>query len=166
MQSFVDKYLLFIDKLFFYKRNEANFAHLFYLIELFMNKRKVILCVDDEPMILKSLKIELTQVYGDTYTIELAESGEEALEILEELSLKKSDTLLVISDWLMPNMKGDEFLMKVHKDYPTIGKIMLSGQADPKAIERVRSQAMGAFISKPWNKEGLKQAINDNIKVA
>lgn len=131
-----------------------------------MNKRKIILCVDDEPMILKSLKTELSQVFGEQYLIELAESGEEALEILEELALSQNDTLLVISDWLMPNMKGDEFLMEVHKNYPKIGKIMLSGQADPQAIERVRSKAMGAFISKPWNKEGLKQAIVKHIHIA
>lgn len=131
-----------------------------------MKNRKIILCVDDEPIILKSLKIELAQVYGDTYLVETAESGEEALEVLEELELAKSDTLLVISDWLMPNMKGDEFLMEVHKRYPKIGKIMLSGQADSDAIERVRSEAMGAFIAKPWSKDGLKQAISKHINKA
>ena len=129
-----------------------------------MNNRKIILCVDDEPMILKSLKIELLQSYGDSYLIETAESAEEALEILEEFELTKTDTLLVISDWLMPNMKGDEFLMQVHKKYPKIGKIMLSGQADADAIERIRSEAMGAFMAKPWSKEGLKSAVSAHIE--
>lgn len=131
-----------------------------------MKKHKAILCVDDEPMILKSLKAELTHNLGSEYLIEVAESGEEALEIIEELHEKKIDTLLVISDWLMPNMKGDELLMKIHQKFPNMAKIMLSGQADASAIERVKSVAQGAFIAKPWKKEDLNNIVTgylDNV---
>lgn len=128
-----------------------------------MKKHKAILCVDDEPIVLKSLKAELSQNFGTEYLIEVAESGEEALEILEEFVEKEVDTLLIISDWLMPNMKGDELLIKVHQKFPNMAKIMLSGQADEKAIERVRSVAFGAFIAKPWNREQLKQAISQSL---
>ena len=125
-----------------------------------MKKHKAILCVDDEPMILKSLKAELTQTVGNDYLIEIAESGEEALEIIDELSQKGIDTLLVISDWLMPNMKGDELLMTIHQKFPNMAKIMLSGQADTNAIDRVKSIAQGAFIAKPWRKEDLNKLVN------
>jgi DNA-binding NtrC family response regulator len=125
-----------------------------------MKKHKAILCVDDEPMILKSLKAELTQSVGSEYLIEIAESGEEALEIIDELSQKGIDTLLVISDWLMPNMKGDELLMTIHQKFPNMAKIMLSGQADTNAIDRVKSIAQGAFIAKPWRKEDLNNLVN------
>jgi DNA-binding NtrC family response regulator len=125
-----------------------------------MKKHKAILCVDDEPMILKSLKAELTQTVGNDYLIEIAESGEEALEIIDELSQKGIDTLLVISDWLMPNMKGDELLMTIHQKFPNMAKIMLSGQADTNAIDRVKSIAQGAFIAKPWRKEDLNNLVN------
>jgi DNA-binding NtrC family response regulator len=125
-----------------------------------MKKHKAILCVDDEPMILKSLKAELTQSVGNDYLIEIAESGEEALEIIDELAQKGIDTLLVISDWLMPNMKGDELLMTIHQKFPNMAKIMLSGQADTNAIDRVKSIAQGAFIAKPWRKEDLNDLVN------
>jgi FixJ family two-component response regulator len=44
-----------------------------------------------------------------------------------------------------------------------MAKIMLSGQADEKAIERVRSVASGAFIAKPWDRERLKQAVTQSL---
>ncbi len=128
-----------------------------------MKKYKAILCVDDEPIILKSLKAELTQTFGQEYLIEVAESGEEALEIIEEFAQKSIDTLLVISDWLMPDMKGDELLATIHERFPNIAKIMLSGQADNQAIERVKSISHGTFVAKPWRKEELYKLINDSL---
>lgn len=128
-----------------------------------MKKNKAILCVDDEPIVLKSLKAELSQHFGNEYVIEVAESGEEALEILDDFVADKIDTLLIISDWLMPNMKGDELLIKVHQKFPNMAKIMLSGQADASAVERVHSLASGIFISKPWDREHLKQTVSQNL---
>lgn len=128
-----------------------------------MKKHKAILCVDDEPIILKSLKSELGQSFGSEYIIETAESGDEALEIIEELAEKQVDTLVVISDWLMPDMKGDELLMIIHQKFPSIAKIMLSGQADLQAIQRVESISQGSFMSKPWKKEDLNKLVNDNL---
>ena len=46
----------------------------------------VILCVDDEQMVLKSLEGQLLREFGDRYVIELAESGEEALELMDEMA--------------------------------------------------------------------------------
>lgn len=128
-----------------------------------MKKHKAILCVDDEPIVLKSLKAELGHNFGAEYIIEVAESGEEALDILDEFVGKGVDTLLIISDWLMPNMKGDELLMRVHQKFPKMAKIMLSGQADQKAIDRIRSEAAGAFIAKPWDRELLKRTITQSL---
>lgn len=128
-----------------------------------MKKHKAILCVDDESIVLKSLKAELGHNFGAEYIIEVAESGEEALDILDEFVGKGVDTLLIISDWLMPNMKGDELLIKVHQKFPNMAKIMLSGQADETAVERVKSLALGMFIAKPWNGEQLKEAINTTL---
>ena len=42
--------------------------------------RQVIICVDDERIVLRSLKAELQEAVGNDYTIEIAEGGEEALE--------------------------------------------------------------------------------------
>jgi CheY-like chemotaxis protein len=129
-----------------------------------MKKHQAILCVDDEPIILKSLRAELSYNFGNEYIIETAESGQEALEIIEELAEKNVHTLLIISDWLMPEMKGDELLLKVHQKFPNIAKIMLSGQADPQAIERIKSSAQGTFIAKPWKKDDLNKLVTESLK--
>ncbi len=126
---------------------------------------KAIVCVDDERIILDALKTQLKKRYGDNYIYEFAESGEEGLEILDDLLDDEIETIVIISDWLMPNMKGDEFLIKVHDKYPNIIKIILSGQADEKAIEKAKKQAsLSKFIHKPWENKQLFDAIESNMK--
>ena len=78
-------------------------------------KDKAILCVDDEKVVLDSLRDQLRAHFKDTVILEFAESSDEALEIIEELNEDEIKILLIISDWLMPGMKGDEFLIKIHQ---------------------------------------------------
>ena len=124
-------------------------------------KNKAILCVDDDPMILMSLKLQLTQSFDGQFIIETAESGEEALELIEFLGGRNIDTLLIISDWLMPKMKGDELLVKVKDRFPKVGQIMLSGQAQNDAVQNAfKNSNLRYFISKPWNKSDLVEKVN------
>ena len=76
-------------------------------------KKPTILCVDDEQIVLTSLIDQLIHYVGNNYSIEVAESGEEALEVLEELSKEGIEVPLIISDQIMPGMKGDELLIEV-----------------------------------------------------
>ena len=120
----------------------------------------VILCVDDEQVILKSLESQLIHEFGAKYHIELAEGGAEALELLDELSAEGFRTLVIISDWLMPEMKGDEFLIKAYEKFPHVLTLMLTGQVDHEAVERTRSEAnLYKLINKPWNATDLIGAI-------
>ncbi|MBE9042327.1 response regulator [Oscillatoriales cyanobacterium LEGE 11467] len=123
-----------------------------------------ILCVDDEATILKSLEIELQDAFGDMYLYEFAESADEALEIIEEFGEDDVRVLILVSDWLMPGMKGDEFLIKVHQIKPEIIKVMLTGQADEDAIERAKSQAnLYQYLQKPWKNEELIETIRSAL---
>jgi len=63
-----------------------------------------ILCVDDEPNVLKSLRRLFRSA---DYVIHLAESGAQGLEVLAEQAID-----LIISDMRMPQMDGAEFLTK------------------------------------------------------
>lgn len=129
-----------------------------------MNK-PVILCVDDEKIILESLKAQLRQAFKDAYVYEIAEDADEALELIQELSRLKTEISLVVSDWLMPGMKGDEFLIRVHQQFPKIIKIMLTGQADEIAIERVRVEAnLYHCLYKPWSAEELVVTIQSALE--
>lgn len=126
--------------------------------------KPVILCVDDEVVVLESLEIELQQAFDDTYLYEFAESATEALEIIDELQEQQVEILLIMSDWLMPGMKGDEFLIKIHNEYPKIVTILLTGQADRAAIERAKNQAnLHACLYKPWDHKEFVETIKSGL---
>jgi CheY-like chemotaxis protein len=126
--------------------------------------KAVILCVDDESVILKSLEIELQGAFGETYLYEFAESGDEALEIIDELNDEEVQLLIIVSDWLMPGMKGDELLIKVHQNYPKIHKVMLTGQADEQAVERAKQDAnLYRYLPKPWDSQELIETIRSAL---
>lgn len=125
-----------------------------------MNTIPIILCLDDERIVLDSLRGELLRNFGANYMYEFVESPAEAMEVIEEYYESNEVVILVISDWLMPEMKGDEFLIQLHKEYPGIVSIMLTGQADPQAIERAKREAnLFACIAKPWSEKELIESM-------
>ena len=125
----------------------------------------VLLCVDDEPIVLTALRDQLRRAYGSEYVIDVAESAEEALELLDELAGEGHRLLVIVSDWLMPGMKGDEFLVQAHRRFPTVVKIMLSGQAEQAAVDRARREAgLHEFLAKPWNAQELVKAIDQGLR--
>jgi CheY-like chemotaxis protein len=127
-------------------------------------KKNVILCVDDEKIILDSIKTQLKEKYGNSYLYETAESAMEAMEIIDELMADLDTRLVIITDWLMPVIKGDEFLILVHKKYPKALKIMLTGQADMESIERSKKHAnLFKCIRKPWSKSELISTIESGL---
>ncbi|MES2296252.1 MAG: response regulator [Pseudomonadota bacterium] len=127
-------------------------------------EKGILLCVDDEIIVLLALKDQLRQAYGDAHLIEAAESATEALELLGELVGDGYTPLVIISDWLMPGMMGDEFLIEAHQRFPRVVKVMLSGQADAAAVERVRRHAnLHEFMAKPWDDAALIRCINSGL---
>ena len=128
--------------------------------------KKAILCVDDEQVILTSLKKQLKKRLGNDYVYETAESAEEGLEILDELDEDQIDVLIIVSDWLMPDMKGDEFLIEAHQKFPKITKIFLSGQIEEEAVQRATEQAdLKAVLHKPWDEDELVNIIEKAIGI-
>ncbi|MEG4088932.1 PAS domain S-box protein [Microcoleus sp. Pol12B4] len=129
-----------------------------------MNNKPVIICVDDEPIILQSLKIELKKTLGEEHLLETAEGGEDALELIEELLAEGCEIVAVISDYLMPNIKGDELLKQIHRILPKTIKIMLTGQADLEAVANtIKYAKLYRYISKPWQSEDLKLTVKEAI---
>jgi len=126
--------------------------------------QQAILCVDDEPIILQSLQDQLEHHFGERYHYEFAESVNEAFEILHELHEVEFQVLMIISDWLMPGMRGDEFLINVHRRFPEIALIMLTGQADDASITRLHTLArLDAYLRKPWQEQELVRAIRSSL---
>ncbi len=126
--------------------------------------KKAVLCVDDENMILDSLKEQIENRMGDEYIYETAENAQEGLEVIEELVEDGTEVLIIVSDWLMPGIKGDEFLIEVHKRFPGIVKVMLTGQAQEEAIQNAKNKVnLHACLFKPWSEEDLINAIKSGL---
>lgn len=126
--------------------------------------KKIILCVDDEPIILNSLKQELSQYFSDSMIIEVAESGEEGLETIEFFRDKGKEVVVIISDYIMPQMRGDEFLIEAHRILPNCMKILLTGQASLEGVTNAVNQTnLYRYISKPWSTKDLLMTVESAI---
>jgi adenylate cyclase len=126
--------------------------------------KQAIICVDDEKTVLQSLKAELRDAFGRDYTIELAEGGKDALDLFDELQEDGYEIPLVISDYIMPDMKGDELLKRIHALSPKTLKIMLTGQADVEAVSNAVNYAkLYRYIAKPWRAEDLNLTVSEAL---
>jgi diguanylate cyclase (GGDEF)-like protein/PAS domain S-box-containing protein len=118
------------------------------------NFGRTLLLVDDEALLLTALKREL---HGMNYVLLTASSGKEALDILAE-----SDVQVILSDYSMPGMSGVELLAEARRLYPDSVRMVLSGYADIGAIiDSVNLGYIYKFISKPWNREQLREVVVD-----
>lgn len=128
-------------------------------------KKPVILCVDDEKIILTSLKEQLKRQFAADYHVETVESGEEALEVIEELRDTGVALLVVISDHIMPGIKGDELLKQIHLQSPKTLNILLTGQADATAVGNAVNYAnLYRYIAKPWEQRDLTMTVTEALR--
>ncbi|MDP2369661.1 response regulator [Rhodoferax sp.] len=117
-----------------------------------------VLCVDDEPSILRSLQWLLKKEFD----VKIATSGHEALSML-----RQNDFDVIISDQRMPGMMGSEFLREARKISPRSMRILLTGYSDLQAILRsVNDGEVFRFVSKPWSIKELPRLIADAATVA
>lgn len=118
---------------------------------------KILLLVDDEPNILHSLKREL-HIWASQRKLEI-EVSESAKHGLELLKTRACDTLMIISDLRMPEMKGSDFLLEVKRLYPEIITILLTGYSEPDEIAKVIREGVFSYMQKPWNSRELLMEV-------
>jgi DNA-binding NtrC family response regulator len=124
------------------------------------NGNPTILVVDDEEMVLNSMKAFFA--IESNYKLLTYTSALKAMEDLERNSLKVD---LVISDYQMPGMDGIAFLAKVKEMLPMVPRILLTGYADKEnAIEAINNVGLYQYIQKPWDNDDLKLAIRNGLE--
>ena len=117
----------------------------------------IVLFVDDEPNILKTLR---RLFMDEDYEIHTAGNGREALTLIEE-GLRPT---LIISDQRMPEMGGAEFLAKASQVVPECIRMVLTGYADINAaVAAINQGGIYRYILKPWNDEDLKLTVREAI---
>ncbi len=129
--------------------------------------RRAILYVDDEAVILLALRQELLRHFRGRFLVETALDADEAERVIEELGAEGIEVALVISDWLMPGRKGDEFLIELRRTRPDIKSMLVTGQADEEALKRTEREAgLSACFRKPWDMGALIEAVEACLGVA
>ncbi len=120
-----------------------------------MSEKIKILCVDDEPNILKGFARLFRN--RSEYELHVANSGAEGLKILEDVP----GIRIVISDYRMPSMTGGDFLNEVCTRWPQTSRIILSGYADPQYIlEAINKGHIYSFLPKPMSDDALMSTIS------
>ncbi len=110
-----------------------------------------IMIVDDETANLRTL----LRLFRQDYEVLTAESGAEALELLQ-----RYDVALLISDQRMAEMTGIELMKKTVTLRPQMVKILLTGYTDVEAlIESINSGLVYRYITKPWNNDDLRTTV-------
>lgn len=123
-----------------------------------MLKSGKIVVVDDDKIVTSSLKT-LFKLEG----INDAHYFNDPREAIEFLKLEKPD--LILSDFLMPEMNGFEFLSKAKELYPEVSMILLTGYADKEnAIRAINEIGLYKYIEKPWDNDDLIMSINNGVE--
>ena len=124
----------------------------------YVMKDSRIILVDDEKMVTSAFKT-LLKVEGYA-NIECFNVPAEALEYL-----KNNTPDIIVSDFLMPEMNGLEFLTEAKKMYPEVSMIMLTGYADKEnAIRAINEIGLYKYIEKPWDNDDLLINIRNGIE--
>lgn len=133
-------------------RSPANQEHSGQMSAVPQQQRRRLLIVDDEPMLLKVLE----NIFRDMYDLRTAESGEMALQILQQGFLPE----VIIADQRMPGMSGAQFLAQSIRELPTAVRVVLTGYTDVQdIIDSINLGNIYRFLTKPWQREELIETV-------
>ncbi len=122
------------------------------------NNKGTVLIVDDEEMVLTSLSTLLS--LETDYDVKTFVSAAKAVEHLQSNSVD-----LIISDFLMPEMNGLEFLTEAKSFRPEDPRIILTGFADKEnAIKLINEVGLYQYIEKPWDNADLLLIIRNALE--
>ncbi|MDX2213712.1 MAG: FAD-dependent oxidoreductase [Oculatellaceae cyanobacterium bins.114] len=126
--------------------------------------KPVILTVDDDPDVLQTVSRDLRHQYGDRFRVVRADSGQSALEALQQLKLRNEFVALFLVDQRMPYMSGVEFLEQALTLYPGAKRALLTAYADTDAaIRAINTTRIDYYLLKPWDppEERLYPVLDD-----
>src|SRR5258708_5844663 len=113
--------------------------------------KRDLLYVDDEPDNI----VVFEAAFEDDFKIWSANSGGQALEILEQTAIP-----VVVSDQRMPAMTGVELFAIMRRKYPHIQRIILTGYTDPEGmIDAINQGQVFHFVKKPWERPFLLSVL-------
>jgi len=116
-----------------------------------MTEEAAILCVDDDPAVLSALRRTLRH---EPYGVVTVSDATAVLECLDRRPVN-----VVIADERMPRMTGSELLAEVHRRWPWIGLVILTGFPGRNVVIRGLEANVDFLLTKPWDDESLRKTI-------
>ncbi len=129
--------------------------------------KPIILSVDDDPQVLRSIVRDLRSRYGRDYRVLSAESGAQALEALEEIKSRGDHVALVLSDQRMPSMDGTTLLRESIPHFPRAKRALLTAYSDiDAAVTAINESDVDYYLMKPWDppEEKLYPILDDMLQ--
>ncbi|HEX4770851.1 MAG TPA: FAD-dependent oxidoreductase [Bryobacteraceae bacterium] len=129
--------------------------------------RPVLLTVDDDPDVLRSVERDLRGRYAEKYRILAADSGGAALDLLKRLKQRNEVVALLLVDHRMPQMNGIETLTEAIKISPDAKRVLLTAYADTEAaIKAINEVQLNHYLLKPWHppEEHLYPVLDDLLE--
>ncbi len=115
-------------------------------------EKPVILILDDDPQVLRSITRDIKSQYKKKFEIMSSDSAKESLELLTELKNQGADMAMIISDQRMPEMTGVDFLVEAKAFFPKSKKVLLTAYSDTDAaIKAINEIQLDYYLSKPWD---------------
>lgn len=127
-------------------------------------KQPAIVIVDDFPQTLQQLASDLERKYHDQFRILEANSGQQSLDQLKQMSLNNEQVALLLVDEQMPEMSGSQLLQETHSLYPQAKRVLLITYADTHAaIQAISAGHIDYYLTKPWEpaEERLYPVLDD-----
>ena len=117
-----------------------------------------VLLVDDEEMVLSSLKTLLS--LETDHDVQAFTSPAAALAYGAEHPVD-----VVVSDYLMPDMDGIELLKRFRELRPHAPRVLLTGYADKEnAIKAINEVGLFQYIEKPWDNDSFLLMLRNAVE--
>ncbi|RJQ89621.1 FAD-dependent oxidoreductase [Amycolatopsis panacis] len=112
----------------------------------------ILMTVDDDPAVSRSVARDLRRRYGKDYRVIRAASGADALDALREIKLRGDAVAAILADYRMPHMDGIVFLEKAMDLFPHARRALLTAYADTEAaIQAINVVDVDHYLLKPWD---------------
>ena len=114
--------------------------------------KPALITVDDDPGVARAVQRDLRRRYGERFRVLSAQSGEQALEVIDQLEVRGEPVALLVADQRMPHMDGVAFLERAIPRVPDAKRVLLTAYADTQAaIKAINDVSLDHYLLKPWD---------------